>query len=52
MMSCPENGGINDYAISIEHEDSLMKNSEGLEKACRFLQEVIIREPMGEMWWA
>ena len=41
-----------DYAISIEHEDSLMKNSEGLEKACRFLQEVIIREPMGEMWWA
>lgn len=41
-----------DYAVSIEHEDSLMKNSEGLEKACRFLQEVIIREPLGEMWWA
>ena len=51
MMSALRMVGY-DYAISIEHEDSLMKNSEGLEKACRFLQEVIIRKPMGEMWWA
>lgn len=29
-------------AVSIEHEDSLMSAKEGLEKAVRFLQEIII----------
>jgi sugar phosphate isomerase/epimerase len=39
-------------AISIEHEDSLMSVSEGLEKAVTFLQELIIKEKPGAMWWA
>jgi len=41
-----------DGAISIEHEDSLMSVSEGLEKAVSFLQELIIKEKPGAMWWA
>jgi len=41
-----------DRSISIEHEDSLMSVSEGLEKAVSFLQQVIIQEKPGEMWWA
>ncbi len=41
-----------DGAISIEHEDSLMSINEGLEKAVVFLKEVIINDPVGEMFWA
>ena len=41
-----------DYALSIEHEDSLMSQGEGLETAVKFLQDVIIRESPAEMWWA
>lgn len=41
-----------DYAISIEHEDSLMSQNEGLTKAVEFLKEVITFEGTGEMWWA
>lgn len=41
-----------DYAISIEHEDSLMSSLEGLQKACDFLKQVIISEPVGKMFWA
>ncbi len=41
-----------DNAISIEHEDSLMSVNEGLTKAINFLQEVLIKEKPGEMWWA
>jgi len=41
-----------DYAISIEHEDSLMSQNEGLGKAVALLQDVIIKERPGEMWWA
>ena len=41
-----------DGAISIEHEDSLMSSSEGLEKAVAFLKETIIFEETGEMSWA
>ncbi len=41
-----------DYVLSIEHEDSLMSVGEGLEKAVRFLQNVIVSEPTGGMWWA
>ena len=40
-----------DGVISIEHEDSLMSPKEGLEKAVKFLQEVIIYETAGEAWW-
>ncbi|WP_018930461.1 sugar phosphate isomerase/epimerase family protein [Gracilibacillus lacisalsi] len=38
--------------ISIEHEDSLMSVEEGFSKAADFLKEVIIKERLGEMWWA
>ncbi len=34
-----------DGIISIEHEDSYMTNNEGLEKAVKFLSDIIIRQP-------
>lgn len=40
-----------DYAISIEHEDSLMSQNEGLSKAVSLLKDVLITEGTGEMWW-
>lgn len=33
-----------DYAISIEHEDSLMSQDEGLSKAVDFLKNVLITQ--------
>lgn len=42
-----------DYVLSIEHEDSLMTPTEGLEKAVEFLKKVMIHEPKPTgMWWA
>ncbi len=41
-----------DGTVSIEHEDSLMSIDEGFNKAATFLQRLIIREKLGEMWWA
>lgn len=41
-----------DYVMSIEHEDSLMSPSEGLEKAIAFLKDVMIFDSVGEMFWA
>ena len=41
-----------DYAISIEHEDSLMSQNEGLSKAVEMLKRVLIKENPAEMWWA
>ncbi|MFD0616141.1 sugar phosphate isomerase/epimerase family protein [Paenibacillus sp. GCM10027629] len=41
-----------DGVISIEHEDSLMSVNEGYTKAARFLNDILIREKAGEMWWA
>lgn len=40
-----------DWAISIEHEDSLMSKNEGLRKAVDFLKDVLITEDTGAMWW-
>ncbi len=40
-----------DYAISIEHEDSLMSQDEGLSKAVDFLKDVLITQNTGDMWW-
>ena len=40
-----------DYAISIEHEDSIMSQNEGLTKAVEFLKNVLITEDAGAMWW-
>lgn len=41
-----------DYALSIEHEDSLMSSREGLSKAIACLKETLIFEDKGEMYWA
>ena len=41
-----------DGALSIEHEDSLMTIREGLEKAIRFLQGIVLQEPKGAVTWA
>ena len=41
-----------DDVLSIEHEDSLMSIDEGLSKAAAFLNQVVIRERLKEMWWA
>jgi sugar phosphate isomerase/epimerase len=41
-----------DYVVSIEHEDSFMSRDEGLSKAVELLQNVLLREPPAQMWWA
>lgn len=41
-----------DGVISIEHEDSLMSVEEGFEKAAALLKGTLIKEKVGEMWWA
>lgn len=41
-----------DYAISIEHEDSLMSGREGLLKAIGCLKDSLIFEDRGSMFWA
>ena len=40
-----------DYAISIEHEDSLMSQNEGIIKAIDMLKRAVIREEPCTMWW-
>ena len=41
-----------DGVLSIEHEDSLMSAREGLEKAVKFLKEVVITQSPSEAYWA
>ncbi len=41
-----------DDVLSIEHEDSLMSTEEGLSKAASFLNQIVIKEKLKEMWWA
>jgi sugar phosphate isomerase/epimerase len=41
-----------DYVLSTEHEGSLMSAEEGLSKAVRFLQNLIIKEQPGVAYWA
>ena len=41
-----------DGAISIEHEDALMSNEEGLDKAISFLKPLLIREKPIDIYWA
>ncbi|WP_085523007.1 sugar phosphate isomerase/epimerase family protein [Tuberibacillus sp. Marseille-P3662] len=38
--------------VSIEHEDSLMSVEEGFKKGAALLQNALIKEKVGEMWWA
>jgi sugar phosphate isomerase/epimerase len=40
-----------DEVLSIEHEDSLLSPEEGLTKAARFLQEVVIKDQPAAAWW-
>ena len=40
-----------DHAISIEHEDSIMSQKEGLERAVSMLKRCIMGEQPGDMWW-
>lgn len=40
-----------DGVISIEHEDGLMSQKEGLEKAVAFLKDVLITEDPGKAYW-
>jgi sugar phosphate isomerase/epimerase len=41
-----------DYVVSIEHEDAIMSVDEGFARAVKNLNDVLIRESAGEMWWA
>lgn len=41
-----------DHVLSIEHEDSLMSQNEGLSKAVEMLKRVLIKESPAAMWWA
>jgi sugar phosphate isomerase/epimerase len=41
-----------DYVVSIEHEDPIMSIDEGFARAVKNLNQVLIRESAGEMWWA
>jgi sugar phosphate isomerase/epimerase len=40
-----------DYVLSIEHEDTLMSPDEGLTKAAKFLNEIVIRDQPAAPWW-
>ncbi|MCP4167202.1 MAG: sugar phosphate isomerase/epimerase [Chloroflexi bacterium] len=41
-----------DYVISIEHEDAIMSQDEGLHKGVVILQQVCMFEEPGQMFWA
>jgi sugar phosphate isomerase/epimerase len=40
-----------DNVLSIEHEDSLLSSEEGLAKAARFLDEIVLKEKPTAAWW-
>ena len=41
-----------DGALSIEHEDALMSQREGFEKAATFLKGILIEDDAGHAFWA
>jgi sugar phosphate isomerase/epimerase len=41
-----------DWVLSIEHEDGMMSNKEGLTKALQTLEIAVVKEKPGEMFWA
>jgi sugar phosphate isomerase/epimerase len=51
LVSTLEMVGYNDV-LSIEHEDSLMSIDEGMTKAANFLNQIVIKEKLQQMWWA
>ena len=40
-----------DYVLSVEHEDSILSPEEGLTKAIRFLDSIVIKEKAAAAWW-
>lgn len=40
-----------DYVLSVEHEDSIMSPEEGLTKAVKFLDSLVIRDKPVAAWW-
>ena len=40
-----------DHVISIEHEDVIMSVEEGFQKAVQNLKDIILQEPVGDIWW-
>ena len=40
-----------DYVVSIEHEDPIMSVDEGLTRAIKNLQSILIKDKPSEMWW-
>ncbi len=40
-----------DYVLSVEHEDTIMSPEEGLTKAVRFLDALVIRDKPVAAWW-
>ncbi len=51
FVSCLKMVGY-DHVLSIEHEDGLMSNQEGIEKAVLTLKASVIRDVAGAMYWA
>jgi sugar phosphate isomerase/epimerase len=41
-----------DSVLSIEHEDSLLSPAEGLTKAAKFLNSIVVREKPAAAWWS
>jgi len=50
FVSCLRMVGY-DWVLSIEHEDPLMSVEEGLDKTIAFLNQVMLHESVGRMWW-
>jgi sugar phosphate isomerase/epimerase len=40
-----------DNVLSIEHEDSLLSPEEGLSRAAKFLNDIVLKEKAGAAWW-
>jgi sugar phosphate isomerase/epimerase len=40
-----------DYVLSIEHEDSILSPEEGLTKAIKFLDGIVVKEKPAAAWW-
>jgi sugar phosphate isomerase/epimerase len=40
-----------DYVLSVEHEDGLLSAEEGLTKAVKFLDRIVIKDKPGAPWW-
>lgn len=39
------------YVMSYEHEDPVMSREDGCEKTIAFLKPLIIKAPLGKVWW-